>query len=55
MGHEIEDYCKDNAEDPDQEPISGEKVMSLQDTLDYMSVDPCTFIWAKFDVFNGLS
>ena len=33
MGHQLEDYCTENAEDQDQEPINGEKVVSLQGTL----------------------
>ena len=54
MGHELEDYCKENAEDPDQEPISGEKVVSVQGTLDYMDADLSTFVWANFVEFNDM-
>ena len=45
MGHELEDYCKENAEDQDYEPIIGEQLSPLKGTLDCMSADSFTFLW----------
>ena len=45
MGHELEDYCKENAEDQDYEPIIGEQLTSSKGTLDFMDTDPFTFQW----------